>query len=142
MDNKLIDYCDFQGIMREIAIMRGWEFKFGDESVPVDSVFNAAMFAPALLAAGSAELHVRRIPFDLGIEIEEDKQSLFGARVVFDESRNSTVAQIWRLALSTMIIESLPKSGQCVSLDPLQYVLGDRFGVHLTEESAVVEEAS
>ena len=128
--------------MRHLAYERGWEFRFGDSVVPVEAVFNAATYAPALLAAGSAELQARQIAFDLGIKLEGDPQSLFGARVVFDPSRNSPLAQMVRLVLSTMIIDSLPRSGSYICLDALQYMLSDEFSHFIQDDELTVEEAS
>lgn len=47
--------------MIHLAGERGWAFKFGDESVPVEAVFNHSTYAPALLAAAETELAARRI---------------------------------------------------------------------------------
>lgn len=56
-----IEYSDFEHIMIHLAGERGWAFKFGDESVPVEAVFNHSTYAPALLAAAETELAARRI---------------------------------------------------------------------------------
>lgn len=141
MDNKLTSYTDFEGVMIHLANERGWEFKFADELIPVQSVFNHSTYAPALLTLANAEMEARHIPFSLGIRLEGEGNSLFGARVAFDEVRNSFLAQIWRMATTSMIVESLPKEGRYIRLDPLQYVLGDSYAAYVTadEQSLSVE---
>ncbi|MDH0342148.1 hypothetical protein [Chromobacterium haemolyticum] len=134
MDNRLTGYTDFEGVMIHLSKERGWEFKFTDEQIPVQSVFNHSTYAPALLTLAKAELETRHIPSDLGIRLEGESNSLFGARVVFDDGQNSFLSQIWRLAATAMIVESLPKDGNYIVLDPLQYVLGDAYAAYATRE--------
>ncbi|KAG0166433.1 hypothetical protein DFQ30_007198 [Apophysomyces sp. BC1015] len=138
-DNKLTGYPDFEGIMMQLADERGWQFKFDDELIPVKSVFNQAMYAPALLALAETELSARRIACDLTIRLEGESNSLFGARASFDDERNSTLGQIWRLLASAMIVEALPKDGNYISLEPLKYVLGDTFAAHVVTEQSTKE---
>lgn len=130
-DNKLTGFADFEHIMINIANDRGWEFKFGEEFVPVQNVFNHSTYAPALLAAANSELETRHIAGDLAIEVKGESNSIFGARVLFDENRNSLLSQMWRLVTASMIVESLPKNGNYIMLDQLQYVFGDRFAVFI-----------
>ncbi|CAG9169759.1 hypothetical protein [Cupriavidus pinatubonensis] len=139
IENKLTEYRDFEGIMLQLATERGWQFKFGDEVIPVQSVFNHAMYAPALLTLAGSELEARRVACDLAFRLDGESNSLFGARVAFEEERNSTLAQLWRLAASAMIVESLPKDGNYISLDPLQFVLGDTFAAFVAPEHAARE---
>ena len=80
-----IEYSDFEHIMIHLAGERGWTFKFGDESVPVEAVFNHSTYAPALLAAAETELAARRIGGDLAFALEGEGNSLFGARVRFGQ---------------------------------------------------------
>lgn len=127
IDEKLTSYKDFEHIMIHLAAERGWQFKFAGEHVPSQNVFNRATYAPALLTAANAELQARGLPVDLGIRLEGETNSLFGAKVVFEAATSGVYSQIWRLATTAMIIESLPKAGQYLELDPLQHVLGDAF---------------
>lgn len=124
---KRIEYTDFEHIMIRLSLGRGWSFKFGDDFVPIEAVFNHSTYAPALLSAAGTELAMRQIPGDLGFKLEGEANSLFGARVTLEPNTNSAISQFWRLATTVMIIESLPRSGNHILLDPLQYVLGDRY---------------
>lgn len=134
--NGRIDYSDFEHIMIHLAGERGWIFKFGDESVPVEAVFNHSTYAPALLAAAETELAARRIGGDLAFGLEGEGNSLFGARVRFVSERNTFLSQFWRIATTALIIESLPRSGNSIMLDQLQYVLGDRFADYVETATA------
>ena len=138
-DKKLVGYNDFEHIMIHLAGERGWEFKFAGEHIPVQNVFNHSTYAPALLTAAQAELDTRQLPCDLSIRLEGENNSLFGARVSFDETRNSLTAQFWRLAATAMIVESLAKSGNYIDLDPLQYVLGDSYAAFINPEQGMKE---
>jgi hypothetical protein len=132
MSEQLVTYADFEGIMNQLAIERDWEFKFADELISVESVFNHAMYAPALLAMARMELEARSVPCDLGLQLEGESQSLFGAKVRFDASDpNPILAQIWRLAGTSIAIEMLPRDGRYIVLDPLQYVLGDSYAAYV-----------
>lgn len=139
IDNKLTGYPDFEGIMIQLADERGWQFKFDDELIPVQSVFNQAMYAPALLALAETELSARRIACDLAVRLDGESNSLFGAKASFDDERNSTLGQIWRLLASAMIVEALPKDGNYISLDPLKYVLGDTYAAHVVTDQPTKE---
>jgi hypothetical protein len=130
-DVKLTSFKDFEHIMIHLAAERGWQFKFAGEHVPAQNVFNRATYAPALLTAAKAELAARGVACDLGIRLEGEPNSLFGARVDFEDQVNGVYPQLWRLATAAMIVESLPKVGQYVELDPLQFVLGDSFASYL-----------
>lgn len=130
-----IEYSDFEHIMIHLAGERGWAFKFGDESVPVEAVFNHSTYAPALLAAAETELAARRIGGP-GFRPGGRGQFLFGARVRLVSERNSFLSQFWRMATTALIIESLPRSGNSIMLDQLQYVLGDRFADYVEAATA------
>lgn len=130
--DNLTSYRDFEQIMIRLAKDRGWEFKFAGESVPPQSVFNPATYAPALLVAAGAELAVREIPCDLAVEIAGEPNSLFGAKASFPVARSSVQAQIMRIGTTAMILESLPRNGNVIQLDPLQYVLGDEFAHYVS----------
>ncbi len=132
-DQKLTNFGDFEHIMIHLSRERGWEFSFAAESVPVQAVFNSAMYAPALLAAAEAEMVVRQIPCDLGLLIEGESNSVFGARVAFDEAKNGLLSQFWRIAASAMIVESLPRNGTVIELDPLQFVFGDKYAHYVVD---------
>ena len=140
-DTKLTGFNDFEHIMIHLAGDRGWQFKFAGEHVPVQSVFNRSTYAPALLTAARVELEARHVPCDLAVRLEGERNSLFGARVVFDESANSLYSQIWRLAATAMIVESLAKDGNYIELDPLQYVLGDGFASYVNQDTSKNPEA-
>jgi len=135
IDEKLTGYKDFEHIMIHLAAERGWQFKFAGEHVPTQNVFNRATYGPVLLTAANAELQARGLPVDLGLRLEGEANSLFGARVTFD-SAAGIYPQIWRIATTAMIVESLPKSGQYLELDPLQHVLGDAFAAHVLPSAA------
>lgn len=138
VDTKLTGHLDYEGIMIELAAERGWEFKFGDEVIPVQSVFNHATYLPALLTLASAELDARHIGCDLAFRLEGEANSLFGASLSFVDARNSTLAQIWRIAASAMAVESLPRHGSYIDLEPLQYVLGDQYAAFVTPDAETV----
>jgi hypothetical protein len=110
---NLTSYRDYEQIMIQLAKERGWEFEFTGESVPLQSVFNHATYAPALLVAAGTELSAREIPCDLAFEIGGEPNSLFGAKVSFPES--------------------LPRNGNVIQLDHLQYVLGDEFAHYVSQ---------
>lgn len=123
----LINYRDYEQIMIRLAKERGWEFEFAGESVPLQSVFNNATYAPPLLVAAGAELGAREIHCDLGYEIGGESNSLFGAKISFVQERSSVMAQIMRIAASAMLVEALPRNERSIQLDPLQYVLGEEY---------------
>lgn len=131
---RLTRYRDYEQILINLANIRGWEFSFADESIPVPSVFNSATYAPALLAAAGAELTAREIHCDLAYELNGEPNSLFGAKVSFPIERSSIQAQILRISTTAMIIDALPKQGNVIQLDHLQYVLGDDFA-HFVRQS-------
>jgi len=133
IDIKLTDYKDFEGVMTQLAIDRGWEFKFADEIIPVENIFNEATYAPALLTLVKSEFEFRQINLNLDFLLRGESNSLFGAKVQFTETDNAFQAQLWRILGSTMMIEALPKFGPYISLDPLQYALGDTFASYITE---------
>lgn len=135
---SLTRYRDYEQILIKLAHQREWEFEFAGESVPVQSVFNQATYAPALLAAAGAELQAREIPCDLAYELCGEPNSLFGAKVSFLPERSSIQAQIMRIGTTAMIIDALPRNGNLIQLDHLQYVLGDEFAhfVHQGKEAS------
>lgn len=106
---------------------QGHEFEFEGSPVHVDAVFLDATYAPAILAVADAERAQREIPWDLGVEFVAEPESLFGSRVVFVEERNGVAAQIFRLALTMLVVEALPRSGRAIQLDRLQLVWRDRL---------------
>lgn len=125
--DNLTSYRDFEQIMVRLASERNWSFEFAGEPIPSQAVFNPAAYAPALLTAANAELAARGIPLDLGIELCGESNSLFGARVAFSESGKTIQAQMMRIGTTALIIESLPKPGNAIQLDPLQFMLGEEF---------------
>lgn len=129
--DNLTSYRDFEQIMIRLAKERGWEFEFAGESVPMQSVFNHATYAPALLVAAGAELAAREIACDLAVDVAGEPNSLFGAKATFPEARSTVQAQIMRIGATAMIVESLPRNGNVIQLDHLQYVLGDEFAHHV-----------
>lgn len=129
----LLNYRDFEQIMIRLAGERGWEFEFAGESIPPQAVFNQATYAPPLLTAAHAELAAREIPCDLAFEISGESNSLFGAKISFPMERSSYVAQIMRIGATAMIIEALPRNGNHVQLDHLQYVLGDEYAHYVSQ---------
>lgn len=131
--DNLTSYRDFEQIMIRLAMDRGWEFEFAGESVPLQSVFNPATYAPALLVAAGAELAAREIPCDLAVEIAGEPNSLFGAKASFPVARSSVQVQIMRIGTTAMILESLPRNGNVIQLDHLQYVLGDEFAHYVSQ---------
>ncbi len=96
--DNLTSYRDYEQIMIRLAKDRGWEFEFAGESVPAQSVFNPATYAPAFLVAAGAELAAREIPCDLAFEVAGEPNSLFGARASFPQTRNTVQAQIMRIS--------------------------------------------
>lgn len=125
--DSLTSYRDYEQIMIRLANDRGWAFEFAGEAVPAQSVFNNSTYAPALLVAAGTELAAREIPCDLAFEIAGESNSLFGAKASFAGDRNSVQAQIMRISTTAMIVEALPRNGNVIQLDHLQYVLGDDF---------------
>lgn len=123
----LTKYRDYEQIMIRLAKERDWEFEFAGETVPTPSVFNHAIYAPALFVAAGAELEAREITCDLAYDLGGEANSLFGAKVSFREAGNTIVTQIMRIASTSTIIESLPRHGRMIQLDPLQYVLGEEY---------------
>ena len=134
-DIKMTEYTDFEGIMIHLATERGWEFKFTDEVIPVATIFNEATYAPALLTLVKDEFEARQIGGDLGFSLVGESNSLFGAKVQLTDAGRNFEAQLWRILGSTRMIESLPKDGPYISLDPLQFVLGDAFAHHVSESA-------
>ncbi len=130
---SLTRFRDYEQILIQLANKRGWEFEFAGESVPVQSVFNQATYAPALLAAAGAELAAREIPCDLAFELDGEPNSLFGAKISFPSERSSIQAQIMRIGTTAMIIDALPRNGNMIQLDDLQYVLGDEFAHYISQ---------
>lgn len=128
----LTKYADFEGMMIHLAKEKGWQFSFSDEEIPLSVVFNRAMYAPPLLSATQQELDSRGVSVDLGFQLQGESTSLFGAKVVFHEAEQSILSQIWRLAAVSWMIESLPVVKARIQLDPLQYVLGDRYAQFVT----------
>lgn len=122
--------------MIRLAAERGWEFEFEQETVPVESVFNHAVYAPALLVAADRDLGMRNMPCDLGFELSGEPNSLFGAKVSFTPEKNSYFSQIMRIGTTAMIIESLPRNGNLIQLDLLQSVLGDDFANFVAPKDA------
>ncbi|WP_176731501.1 hypothetical protein [Burkholderia cenocepacia] len=119
---------------------RAWEFQFENEQVPLEAVFNPSMYAPALLAGAEAELKARHIPVDLGVALEGDSNSLFGAKVsALPGLDNGIAAQFWRVVAAAFLVESLPRHSGRIMLDDLQYVLGDSFAHHIQPASAAKE---
>lgn len=129
--SSLTSYRDYEQILVKLANDRGWEFEFAGEPVPVQSVFNQATYAPALLAAANAELAAREIRCDLAFELGGEPNSLFGAKVSFPPERSSIQAQIMRIGTTAMIIDALPRNDEVIQLDHLQYVLGDGFAHYI-----------
>ncbi|MDR8877444.1 hypothetical protein [Burkholderia multivorans] len=119
---------------------RAWEFQFANEQVPLEAVFNSSMYAPALLAGAEAELKARHIPVDLGLALEGDPNSLFGAKVTASSDQdNGIAAQFWRVVAAAFLVESLPRNSGRIMLDDLQFVLGDSFAHHVRPASAAKE---
>lgn len=114
-----------------LAAARNWGFTFNHEAIPLSVVFNSAMYAPPLLFAAQDELQRRRIPADLGLRLEGEANSLFGARAGFIDTDDQILAQFWRIAASVHILACLPQHQGNLQLDPLQFVLGDRFAEFL-----------
>lgn len=131
--DNLTSYRDYEQIMIRLVKDRGWEFEFAGESVPRQSVFNQATYGPPLLVAASTELAAREIPCDLAFEIGGEPNSLFGAKISFPTSRSSVQAQIMRISTTAMILDALPRNGNVIQLDHLQYVLGDEFAHYVTQ---------
>lgn len=131
--DNLTSYRDYEQIMIRLAKDRGWEFEFAGESVPAQSVFNPATYAPALLVAAGAELAAREIPCDLAFEVAGEPNSLFGAKASFPQTRNTVQAQIMRISTTAMIVELLPRNGNTIQLDPLQFVLGDEYAHYVSQ---------
>lgn len=117
----------WEQLMIYIAEERGWEFSFDGETVPNETVFNAATYGPVILAAAAEELRLRQIGGELAITLHGDPASLFGARVEFDPARNTVTGQVWRLHTAIAMVESLPRKGNVLQLDPLPAVLPDTF---------------
>lgn len=132
-DNNLTSYRDYEQIMIRLAKDRGWEFEFAGESVPPQSVFNQATYGPPLLVAAGTELAAREIPCDLAFEIGGEPNSLFGAKISFPSARSSVQAQIMRISTTAMILDALPRNGNVIQLDHLQYVLGDEYAHYVTQ---------
>lgn len=130
---RLTRYCDYEQILIKLANDRDWEFEFAGEPVPVQSVFNQATYAPALLAAAGRELATRDIPCDLAFDLSGEPNSLFGAKISFPPERSSIQAQIMRISTTAMIIDALPRNGNVIQLDHLQYVLGDEFAHYASQ---------
>lgn len=131
--DNLTSYRDYEQIMIQLAINRGWEFEFAGESIPMQSVFNQSTYAPALLVAAGAELAAREIPCDLAFDISGEANSLFGAKVSFPPERSDYQAQIMRIGATAMIFDALPRNGNVIQLDRLQYVLGDEFAHYVSQ---------
>jgi len=123
----LVGYRDYEQIMINLAMERGWEFEFDGESVPAPAVFNQTVYAPALLVAANKELEMRSISCDLGFEVGGEQNSLFGAKITFPAASNNYLSQIMRIGTTAMIIESLPRNGNTIQLDALQYILGEEY---------------
>lgn len=130
---------DFEGVMIHLGRDRSWEFQFANEPVPLDAVFNQSMYAPPLLSGAEAELKARSINVDLGLHLEGDRNSLFGAKVSTTSTNNGIAAQFWRVVAAAFFIESLPRDAGRILLDPLQYVLGDSFAHHVQGASLTKE---
>jgi len=132
----LVSYRDYEQIMINLAVERGWEFEFDGESVPVPAVFNQAVYAPALLIAADKELGMRNIRCDLGFEVGGEQNSFFGAKVTFMVEKSNYLSQIMRIGTTAMIIESLPRNGNTIQLDALQFVLGEEFSHFVASKDA------
>lgn len=130
----LVGYRAWESLMILLAEERGWEFTFEGEYVPVDAVFNASTYGPVLLTAVVQELAMRQIRADLAVSLLGDEGSLFGAKVVFDEERNSLSAQMWRLHAVAALIEQLPRRDRAYQLDPLPAVLPAPFRERLRQD--------
>ncbi|CAJ4334254.1 Uncharacterised protein [Burkholderia pseudomallei] len=133
-------FSDFEGVMIHLGRDRAWEFQFANEQVPLEAVFNPSMYAPALLAGAEAELKARHIPVDLGVALEGDPNSLFGAKVTMSSDQdNGIAAQFWRVVAAAFLVESLPRNSGRIMLDDLQFVLGDSFAHHVRPASVAKE---
>lgn len=128
---KLIAYRDYEGIMIHLAERQNWQFRFGDEAVPVDTVFNASTYGPPLLYAAQDEMRRRHVPAQLGIVLQGEPRSIFGARVSFAPTENPILSQFWRISISAQLVRSLPKQNNHIQLDPLQFILGETYSTFL-----------
>lgn len=122
----LIAYRDFEGILCAWCRAKGHEFEFEGARVPPEGVFLDVAYAPALLAAGDAELVSRDIDLELAVDVTPEVESMFGSRLHFVAEKNSVAAQVHRLLLTMLVVEALPRRGRAIQLDRLQYVLRSR----------------
>ena len=121
--------------MIHLAEGQNWQFRFEDEAIPVDSVFNADMFGPPLLFAAQDEMRRRQVPAQLGIALSGKAETLFGARVEFVPTENPILSQFWRVAISAQLVRALRKDKH-IQLAPLQFVLGDTYSAYQGQHAA------
>ena len=128
---KLTTYRDYEGIMIHLAERQNWQFRFEDEKILVNTVFNASTYGPPLLFAAQDEMRRRHVPAQLGVVLNGESRSLFGAKVSFVLTENAILSQFWRIAISAQLVRSLPRQDNHIQLDPLRYILGDTYSAFL-----------
>ena len=123
---KLTGYEDFEGVLIEVALDRGWTFCEGGEPVAPDTVFNEQTFGPALLKLASDELSGRGLDVTLGVSFAADAEAMLGVSAVFDEAQNDLKAACWRICMASYVVEQLPRNGADYDLSLLREVFAQQ----------------
>lgn len=116
------NYDRYEATMIAMAGEEGWEFFDGQEQVAPELVFNQATYGAAVLKIAELDIADRGIDAQLGLSFIPNEESLMGMSVEFDDEpqkQASIKAMIWRLALSTHVIRSLPRLGRGYDLSVL-----------------------